>query len=712
MMQWKAKWIRAAAEPEGCPEFIRKFDLDALPSSAILSITATGVYEVYLNGKRVSNYVLAPGWTSYATRHQYQQYEVSELLQEHNIMCIGMSGGWYHRRAPAWAFDWNDRNEPMNAVIAQLEWETGGLWTDEDWQVRESAVRFSSIYDGETYDARIDDPPCSPVKVIDKGTENLIAQEGEIICEQDVIYPARIFRTHKGECVVDFGQEITGYVQLELTAQRGERVTLSHAEMLDKEGNFYTENYRSAKAKLCYICRDGHQSYKPHFTFFGFRYIRADEFPGTPSLDNFKAIVVCSDLRRTGDLRCGDPEMNRLFENIFWGQRGNYLDIPTDCPQRDERLGWTGDAQVFVKTASYNYDVRKFFHKWLADLAADQAENGAIPHVVPAALHRCGSAAWDDAAVICPWQLYMTYGDREILRRQFHSMVRYIDYICGTTKDAYLWTGGTHYGDWLGLDAPAGSYKGSSRPDFIASAYFAYSTALVAKTAAVLEEDASRFEKLHGKIVEKFRSVFPEYTTQTEHVLALQFGLAEDPAKTADDLAAMIAADGGCLKTGFVGTPYLLHVLSQNGHVRLAYDLLLRREYPSWLFSVTQGATTMWEHWDGYKEDGSFWSADMNSFNHYAYGAVGDWVYEEAAGIHIPENAPGFQRIRFAPQADKRLGWLEASIETVRGPVRSKWVHEGDRVRYELQTPVEAEIEIDGRRRTVGPGAYLLFGQP
>lgn len=299
---------------------------------------------------------------------------MTALLREHNVLTIGMGGGWYNLRAPDWSFKdkaWNDRYEHLLAVIAQLDWDGGSISTDETWKVRESPILFSDIYDGESYDARVSNMPLQEVQVVDKSLNCLIPQQGERVCEQDVIYPAAIFQTPKGEWVMDFGQEVSGYVQLNLTAKGGDRVELSHAEVLDKEGNFYTENYRTAKAKLSYTCRDGEQSYKPHYTFFGFRYIRVDAFPGTPALENFTAIVVCSDIRRTGYLRCGNAQLNRLSENVFWGQRCNYVDIPTDCPQRDERMGWTGDAQVFVKAASYNYDVRKFFHKWLANKAAD-----------------------------------------------------------------------------------------------------------------------------------------------------------------------------------------------------------------------------------------------------------------------------------------------------------------------------------------------------
>ena len=466
---------------------------------------------------------------------------------------------------------------------------------------------------------------------------------------------------------------------------------------------------RTAKCEYTYISDGKPGTARSHFTFYGFRYVKVEGFIGTVSPEDFTGCVISSAMEETGMLQTSSPMVNRLLSNIKWGQRGNFLDVPTDCPQRDERMGWTGDAQAFVKTASYNYDVDRFFTKWLADMAADQLPNGSIGHVVPTLYVGSGSAAWDDAATICPWQIYLTYGNKEILARQFDCMKKYIGFITDTTKDAWLWTGGEHYEDWLGLDAPVGSYKGSSRADFIASAFYAHSTSLVVKAGKVLGEDVSFYEELYRNIVETFRKTFTDYRTQTEHVLAVHFHLAEDPQKTADALADMVVSCGSKLQTGFVGTPYLLHVLSSYGHTDLAYTLLLRTEYPSWLYPVTKGATTVWEHWDGIMENGDFWSTDMNSFNHYAYGAVADWVYEEAAGIHTVEEAPGFERVRIAPQPDTRLEWLEASIDTRKGLVRSLWKQEEGRIRYEITTPSPAVIVIDGVETEVGPGEYIFY---
>ena len=719
-MQWHANWIRPAKSYGGvCPAFRKTFFCPENVVSAALRITAMGVYEASLNGSRVGDFILAPGWTVYQKRLQVQQYELQIRPGQENELTVLVGKGWYRGRLAGWLPGQNSSAALPAALTAELtlrypDGHTDTICTDASWQTAESAVRFSELYDGETYDAAFEPSVWTPAVICDGPTDTLIEQQGEPVREQERIAPARIFKTPAGEIVVDFGQNLTGYVEIALDGVKGEAVELSHAEVLDKNGNFYTENYRSAKAKYLYFCKDGAQRYKPKLTFYGFRYIRVDRFPcgaEHAAQENFTAIAVHSDMKRTGYLSCSDPLLNKLFENVIWGQKSNFLDVPTDCPQRDERLGWTGDAQVFIRTACLNFDAERFFTKWLADLAADQREDGAVGHVIPNVLHQSGSAAWDDAATICPWAVYLAYGDPNILRAQFASMKKWVDYITAHTTTKDLWTGGEHYGDWLGLDAPSGSYKGSSREDLIASAFYAHSTALVIKAGRVLGQDISAYEALYECIVRAFRQAYPVYQTQTECTLAVYFALAEDTQKAADQLAQMIRSCGTKLQTGFVGTPYLLHALSAHGYTELAYDLLLRREYPSWLYPVTKGATTIWEHWDGQMENGDFWSSDMNSFNHYAYGAVADWVYTVAAGIQTVEEKPGYAAVRIAPQPDKRLDWLEASVETRHGLVRSRWEKQRDMWRYEIETPVEAEIMIDGRKTFCRPGRYIFFSE-
>ncbi len=728
-MNWQAKWIKPSQElGDVCPLFSKNFSVKGTVKEAKLYITALGVYEAELNGKRVGDYILAPGWTSYHKRLQYQEYDVTEQIKDDNQLIVTVGKGWYRSRLVGWEASEIQQELQKNpaGLLAQLEiaYEDGTvdtIITDTTWSFGKSKVQFSEIYDGETYDAsdvvKEDQSLASQsedVHTFEGPFQTLIPQQGEEILEQERVHGASLFRTPKGEVVIDFGQEVTGYVEIEVDAKNGEEVQLSHAEVLDKEGNFYTENYRSAKAKYRYICKDGKQTYKPKLTFYGFRYIRIDQFPGgvdVADLKNFTAIVVYSNIRRTGYLNCSNSKLNQLFDNVIWGQKGNFLDVPTDCPQRDERLGWTGDAQVFVKTATLNYNVEKFFTKWLADLAADQGEDGRVGHVIPDLLGGDSSAAWADASTICPWEIYLAYGNPQILSDQFDSMKKWVNYITANTKDNYLWTGGQHFGDWLGLDATSGSYKGSTREDFIATAFYAYSTSLVIKAGKVLGKDISEYEALYDSIVAAFQKTYPKYETQTECVLAAHFKLAPNCQAAADQLALMVKECGIQLKTGFVGTPYLLHVLSDYGYADLAYSLLLRESYPSWLYPITKGATTIWEHWDGIMENGDFWSADMNSYNHYAYGAVADWVYGVAAGIKPMEELPGYEKVIIAPNPDKRLDWLKASLETKHGLIRSEWKKVSDQWRYEIETPVNTYVTIAGQSHEVTKGIHTFFSK-
>lgn len=725
----KSQWIQSCMKRgDAAPAFQKRFALSKEVKSATLAVTAMGVYEASLNGDRIGQFILAPGWTSYHKRLQYQTYDVTELLKEENELTVLVGKGWYHTPMG----DCIQRSQPGLPVrpmgmILQLtiEYADGScdtIGSDESFMCAESAVRFSEIYDGEIYDACYEPEFVQHAVCFDGPSDTLIPQQGEEIREQERIAAARIFVTPKGETVIDFGQNLTGYIESSVMAKAGEVIDLSFAEVMDKEGNFYTENYRLAKAQYHYICRDGEQVYKPKLTFWGFRYIRINEFPGgidQVTLDAFTAIVIHSDMKRTGYLSCSNANLNKLFSNVIWGQKGNFVDVPTDCPQRDERLGWTGDAQVFIRTACLNYDVEKFFTKWLADLAAAQYENGCVRDVAPTVWQDLdgnaddlgGSAAWGDAATICPWSIYLAYGNKEILQNQFTSMKKWVDYITNNTTTPDLWTGRKRYGDWLGLDAPSGSYRGSSDAEFLASAFYAYSTLILAKAGKVLGEDVKEYEELYDRIVIAFRKQYPVCHTQTECVVSAHFGLAEDCQAVADQLAQMIVDCGTHLETGFVGTPYLLHVLSKYGHSKLAYSLLLREEYPSWLYPVTKGATTIWEHWDGIMEDGNFWSADMNSFNHYAYGSVADWVYSVAAGINTVESAPGYEKILIAPVPDERLDWLQAKVETRRGLVSSKWSKEEDFWRYEIITPVETTVIIDGVSHQVLAGTYYFYSK-
>lgn len=708
-----AEWIRSKRDyGDVCPVFKREFACDKEVKSAFLHITAMGVYEAFLNGSRIGDFIMAPGWTAYDKRHQYQSYDITEMLEGDNLLTVTVGKGWYRGELVTWRA--KDIWGGFSALIAALEIEyTNGsrdvLLSDRKWHTAESNIRFSSVYDGEVFDASFSPADWEQAVVLRASKDPLIPQEGERVCEQEIILPKDIIHTPKGETVIDFGQNITGYIAFEANAKSGDIIAYTHAEILDANGNFYTDNLRSAKQRVEYICKEGNQCYKPHHTFMGFRYIRLDEAPEYISPECFKAVVVHSNIRRTGFFECSNPKLNKLFSNVLWGQRDNFLDIPTDCPQRDERLGWTGDAQIFVRTAAYNFNVQRFFKKWLRDLAASQRYDGGVPVVIPDVIdvdEANPRAAWGDAAVICPWQIYLVYGDTEVLEEQLESMKAWVEYMHSRGSEEFLWCGDQQFADWLGLDAPFGSYKGSSDDDLIASAYFAYSTGIFAKALKALGKDASYYEKLYENIVSAFRERFCEYKTQTECAVALYFGLAQDECAVAEKLAKMVESNGNKLTTGFVGTPYLLFALSENGYTDVAYSLLLQEEYPSWLFSVNMGATTVWEHWDGLKADGSMWSEDMNSFNHYAYGSVASWMYETVAGIRIDEAAPGFKNVILCPKPDKRLEWAGAAVETEHGTVSSKWRYSGDEVEYEFEVPVSATLILNGKEIRLNAGKH------
>ena len=721
MLIQNASWITMKdAASTVVPVFRRRFSCGRPICSATLEVTCDGVYEAVLNGKRVGNFILAPGWTEYRKRLQVQAYDVRELLERENTLEITVANGWYRRTNAPWTGTHNLDEFLPAMLIAALrvvteDGEETVILTDGDWEVSESSVTLSGIFIGEDVDmTRV--PVFRPAQVCDYPKSMLIPQEGPEVHEQETVWPRSSFRTPKGEWVIDFGQNLAGYMAFELDARAGEKLSVSTAEVLDRDGNFYTANYRSARSQLHYICREGHQSYKPRFTFFGFRYLRLDEAPEGFTAEQIHAVVLHSEMRRTGWLDSSDPTLNQLFSNILWSQKGNYLDIPTDCPQRDERYGWTGDAQMFCRSATLLYDVRQFFRKWLADVRAAQHENGWIPEVVPAVTaYKPGCGAWSDAVTIIPWQLYQTYGELSFLAEMYETMEKWIRYVASISTTENLWTGCWTYGDWLALDVPEDyqpsdiedSKRGYSSDDLICSAFYANSVDIVIRAGRLLGRDVSEYETLYERIVGAYRERFGgRLRTQTEKLLTLHFNLAEDPQALADSLAEQVCASGMKLQTGMVGTPYLLHELSRYGHADIAWSLLLRREYPGWLYPISKGATTMWEHWDGIKPDGSFWSDDMNSYNHYAYGSVADWVFGVACGIQPAE--PGYARARIAPQPDPRLNSLCAVLDTVHGRIRSAWKHTEQGIRYEIDTPVPTEIILNGKSRTVGKGRYLF----
>lgn len=715
----RSEWIRGCEKNlRGGTVFLKSFRCAAEVEKAILEITALGVYEAKLNGERVGDFILAPGWTSYSNRLRVQSYDVTDMLKTENSLEVTVGQGWRalsNKRDGSDFLGYRDTALIAELTVVYADGTTENIVTDSSWTARESKLRYTNIYNGDIYDATFSAAGARHCMCIDLEKDMLIPQEGEKIIEHERMPALQVIKTPAGETVIDFGQNMTGYVEFRIKGTLGAQATISHGETLDRDGNFYNANYRSADAQIKFVCDGEEHIYKSALTFFGFRYIRLENWPDEVKKENFTAIVVHSDIRRTGYFECSDETVNKLFKNIIWGQKSNFLDVPTDCPQRDERLGWTGDAQVFVRTASLNFDVERFFKKWLHDLAADQGRDGCVPHVIPNIFDDMGgSSAWSDSAVICPWEIYRTYGDKKVLEDQFDSMKAWIDWMRERSENGKR-SGGAHFGDWLGLDSPEGSYKGSTPEDLIATAYYKYSTELFIKAAHALGRDVSEYEKIPAEAAQAFRREYMENgrvknATQTGCVLALYFDITDDRAVTAAQLNELVKR-AGHLETGFVGTPYLLHALSDNGYAETAYDLLLRREYPSWLYPISKGATTVWEHWDGIKPDGTMWSTDMNSFNHYAYGAVADWMYGAAAGINADPDRPGFEHIIFRPVTDRRLDFVKASIDTRRGTVKSEWKRENGRIKYIFTVPEGccASVVIGEEAHEVGAGTHEFF---
>ncbi len=723
-----AKWITSKEDLGASPRFFF-CDLDIIYPlrRATLTITAGGVYEAFVGSEKVGNEKLAPGWTCYDGHHLYQQYDITSLVAESNYLTVRVGSGWYCGRILR-----NTRPAPLAfALMAQVVLEFAGgfkktVVTDEKWLCGASDVVMSDIYDGEIFDARIKPAPTENAVVIEGDKFQLFPQNHEPIREVATLSPKEVFTTPEGDTVVDFGENLAGYPFFEdITAKSGETVELSFAEVMDKNGNFYNKNYRSAKCIFKYICRDGVQSYRPFHTFYGFRCVRVDSLPEGMSPWQLRAARLSSDLERTGSFECGVPEINKLYANVIRGQQSNFLDVPTDCPQRDERLGWTGDAEVFCRTAAYNFNVKKFFDKWLYDMKLDQMPDGRVTKVVPNVLGEYkgsatiwgeesgGEAAWSDAVTIVPWTMFLMYGDALSLDAMLPAMEKWVGYLRSFGDNEFAVGKRHQYGDWLALDNPVeGDCGGGTPVSLVADAYYAYSCELTCKALETLGLDSGAYRKLHENIVKEYRRNHPDYPTQTACVLALKFRLCpeEERENVAKRLADMIHEAGDSLKTGFVGTAYLVETLAENGYADLAYTLLLRKEYPSWLYSVSKGATTIWEHWDGIKEDGSMWSDSMNSYNHYAYGAVAQWFYEGICGIK-PSELGGFAEFTLSPLPDKRLGYAKAEFKTKFGFIRSSWRYEGENVRYRFGIPegTVATLTLPGKEPTVLTGGEYEF---
>ncbi|MDV3309926.1 MAG: glycoside hydrolase family 78 protein [Cyclobacteriaceae bacterium] len=725
---WSAQWIRPLSdnpEAEQRPvALLRKsFSVSKPVQSARLYVTSHGLYEAHLNGQRVGDAVLTPGWTSYNKRLQYQVYDVTgQIRNGDNAAGVMLADGWYRGNI---GFS-NQRNQYGTdiALLYQLEityadGSTDRIISDNSWRSSTGALQMAEIYHGETYDARkeksgwtqagYNDSGWQGVTVFEGAKDVLVATANEPIRRQEIIRPIATLTTPKGETVLDFGQNLVGWLRFRISGPAGHTVKISHAEVLDKDGNFYIDNLRAAKAMITYTLKGGgEEQYEPRFTFMGFRYARLENFPAGFQPNQIEAVVLNSDMETTGHFECSHALVNQLQHNIQWGQKGNFLDVPTDCPQRDERLGWTGDAQVFARTAAFNMNVAAFFSKWLKDLAADQTSNGRVPFVIPNVLgeNASASAGWADAATIIPWAMYTAYGDTTFLNEQYPSMKRWVDFMAGAMNENNLWNTGFHFGDWL-FYRPFDDNDGRSAVTdkyLIAQSFFIHSTRLLIDAAEILgmSQDAAHYRDLLGKITDAYRKEYMTPTgrlvsgTQTAYTLALAFDILPESQReaAAARLVENIKQYGNHLTTGFLGTPYLCHVLSRYGYTDVAYQLLLQETYPSWLYPVKMGATTIWERWDGIKPDSTFQTPGMNSFNHYAYGAIGDWMYRTIAGINPDRDAPGYKHIVIAPQPGGDLSYAKASIETMYGTVASGWTIKDGTMTVEVTVPPNTTATI------------------
>ena len=752
------QWIAAPFEKTVHPILRRTFTLDGAAEDARLYITGLGLYEAYLNGQPVTDEVLTPFYNDYNFWVQVQTYDVTGLLRAgENVLDVYLGNGWYKGFGPNESDGsrtelYGDRMQMLAELRAVLpDGKSFCLASDESFRCHTGPVLESTIYDGEIYDARLADPGedgWAAAVSVDAPVGAAADRLSTPLRRHEAIKPVKLLHTPAGEQVLDFGQVITGWVEADVLLPAGAEMALDYGELLQHD-NFYNENLRSAKAHFSFTSDGKPAHVRPHFTFYGFRFVRVTGIEAV-NPDDFTAYVIHSDLERTGFLETSNAKVNRLIQNAWWGQRGNFVDVPTDCPQRDERLGWTGDAEVFAPTASFNMDTAAFYRKYLYDMALEQATlGGAVPFVVPDVLgqihrhfgeenHDYGSCAWADAAVMIQWTLYRFYGDKSMLAEQFPQMMAWVDWVETQDETHFggprLWLRGFHFADWLALDNPvAGSCFGGTDCYYVASAYYYYSTYLTARAAEALgdQANAKKYDQRAEEIRAAFRKEFFTATgriaepTQTAMLLALSMNLAPDEARPrlVRDLRKKLEARNMHLDTGFVGTYHLMRTLSSVGLGACAYTLLLNEDYPSWLYEVNMGATTVWERWNSVLPDGLVSDTGMNSMNHYSYGAVVEWMYRCMCGLNAIE--PGFASARIAPMSDDRFDWVRAEYASASGTYRSGWQRENGVLTYTVEVPfgatavfvpesADARLEINGKPAaksgevTLTPGVWTI----
>ena len=735
----KADWITHAFadELEPCAVFEKCFALSRPITRARAYVTALGVYAMALNGKRVGEDRFAPGWTSYQERLQVQTYDLTPYLEKDNTLSVTVGNGWY--KGILGFYNQGCHYGPRTALLGQIELEyTDGtaetIVTDESWLSTTGPRRCSEIYHGEVIDYSLPEQEKLPAKKYDYTKDILVGQENEPVRITQRVPVKEVLLTPNGDTVLDFGQNLTGVVEARLCCPKGTAVKLRHAEALDEKGNLFTTNLRTAKATDTYICSGEGDLFLPEFTYHGFRYAAVE---GLDEIDPaaFTACVLHTDFARPGSFSCSDEKITRLWQNVDWTMRSNYLDVPMDCPQRDERLGYTGDAEIFLPTALFHGELALFYRKWLRDLRVEQSDEFGIPLSVPDILRtRTCVSIWHEAATIVPWLIWETYGDKRVLEEQYESMARSVEYTRRLAGESGLLQNesSAQFGDWLALDYPKGPFRkipegilfpsneekgGGTELHLIGNAYYLYSIDIMARTAAVLgkAEEEAKWQALYEDVLQKFRAEYVTANgrllsdTQTAAALALRFGLVEQRhrERVLDFLKLNLIKNKKHLRTGFVGTEYLTHVLSQNGLHQLMGDILFKEDCPSWLYEVNLGATTVWELWDGVNEDGSFNLFEMNSLNQYGFATVGDWLVKELAGLSALE--PGYKKSRIAPRPVKGIPEVKASYETPYGLLSVDFECRDGRITAHVRIPenTTAEVSLPGRAcEELGSGEY------
>ncbi len=708
---WQAKWITPRLEKQVQAAVWQEIEIEKPVARARAYAVGLGLYEFYVNGEKQGEECLLPGFCDYDSWIQYQTYELSLKTGKNRVELL-LGDGWYKGRY-GMRVKYENYGDRLAALAEIHVWYEDGteevFGTDASWKSRKSRIVDSGIYSGEVYDAGLDVSEIFGTELIELGYDRLSPRLSPPITVHERIRPAEVIHTPAGETVLDLGQNMVGWLAFRCKAPAGTKLHFQFGEIL-QDGNFYNENLRTAEAEYTYISDGMERWVRPYFTFYGFRFVKVEGWEGEPDPEDFRGLVIHSDMEELGEITTSDPLVNRLVLNAKWGMKGNFVDVPTDCPQRDERYGWTGDAQIFSGTASYFMDTCAFYTKFGRDLYAEQVKmNGSVPDVVPVANYPGdASTAWADAATVIPWNVYLHYGDKNILRRQYDSMKAWVDYMKREDDGdgaKRLWQTGTHYADWLALDGNyAGGVYGATDPDLVASAYYYYSANIVAKSAKILgkEADAESYETLAREIHDAF---VKEYftpagklavDTTTAYVVVLYMGLTPDFAyeKVRKGLLNRLKKNFYHLDTGFVGTPYLCRMLSEHGMNDLAYHLLLEKGYPGWLYEVLMGATTIWERWNSVEPDGKISGTEMNSLNHYSYGSIVEWMFRNMAGINPREDYPGFKRFRIAPMPNYQIGKSEVRLRSASGMIESAWEIDGKQLKFRFTVPFDTQAEI------------------